>query len=510
MSWTDGYVADIAYTYGYYAELNPLRARLALLNAGRAAPDVISTACELGFGQGVSINIHAAASGTAWWGTDFNPAQVAHARRLATASGAPLHLTDNAFAQYAEREDLPEFDYIGLHGIWSWVSDSNRRHIVNFLTRHLKVGGVVYISYNTLPGWSSFLTMRHLMMQHAERLSGAGESSVARVEKALAFMQRTAKAEAAYCTSHPAVETRLDRMATQDPHYLAHEYFNRDWHPMHFSNLAEWLEPAKLQYACSAHFLDHADSINLSPQHMELLAEVKDTQFRESLRDVLVNQGFRRDYWVKGAASLTPAQRHSELRKERVVLVAPKEAVPKQVSGSLGLADLLPSIHDPVLEVLGDYLPHSLGEIEDRISPVVNFGQMMQAIMLMVGAGYVAPAQRDAQVQSTKPLAMALNAEMRRLSCFTNQSSYLTCPVTGGGLTVGRFQQNFMQAALAGHASPAQWAEFAWKSLDSAGHRVVKAGQTLQDPHDNRVELQRLAEEFQAGLWPVLQKLQMC
>ena len=36
--WTDGYVADIDYTYGYYPELNPLRARLALLNKGLALP----------------------------------------------------------------------------------------------------------------------------------------------------------------------------------------------------------------------------------------------------------------------------------------------------------------------------------------------------------------------------------------------------------------------------------------------------------------------------------------
>ena len=32
--WTAGYVADIGYTYGYYTELNPLRVRLAFLNAG--------------------------------------------------------------------------------------------------------------------------------------------------------------------------------------------------------------------------------------------------------------------------------------------------------------------------------------------------------------------------------------------------------------------------------------------------------------------------------------------
>ena len=37
--WTAGYVADIGYTYGYYTELNPLRVRLAFLNAGLVPPE---------------------------------------------------------------------------------------------------------------------------------------------------------------------------------------------------------------------------------------------------------------------------------------------------------------------------------------------------------------------------------------------------------------------------------------------------------------------------------------
>ena len=57
--WTSGYVADIGYTYGYYLELNPLRARLAFLNAG-VAPPALGVHCELGYGQGLSANIHAA------------------------------------------------------------------------------------------------------------------------------------------------------------------------------------------------------------------------------------------------------------------------------------------------------------------------------------------------------------------------------------------------------------------------------------------------------------------
>ena len=37
--WTAGYVAEIGYTHGYYPELNPLQARLALLDAGSGLGD---------------------------------------------------------------------------------------------------------------------------------------------------------------------------------------------------------------------------------------------------------------------------------------------------------------------------------------------------------------------------------------------------------------------------------------------------------------------------------------
>ena len=95
--WTSGYVADIGYTYGYYLELNPQRVKLAFLNAGLVAPE-FGTACELGFGQGLSANMHAAASVCSWHGTDFNPAQAGFAQELASVSGANAHLYDEAFA----------------------------------------------------------------------------------------------------------------------------------------------------------------------------------------------------------------------------------------------------------------------------------------------------------------------------------------------------------------------------------------------------------------------------
>lgn len=60
MDWTAGYVADIAYMSGYFGELNPAKVPMGLLNVGFAPPK-IENACELGFGQGVTVAMHAAA-----------------------------------------------------------------------------------------------------------------------------------------------------------------------------------------------------------------------------------------------------------------------------------------------------------------------------------------------------------------------------------------------------------------------------------------------------------------
>ena len=287
--WTAGYVADVGYTYGYYTELNPARVELAFLNSGLVPPQ-IGAACELGFGQGLSANMHAAASVATWHGTDFNPAQAGFAQELASDCGNGAALFDQAFDQFCSREDLPEFDFIALHGIWSWISDENRAVIVDFLRRKLKVGGVLYISYNTLPGWAGFAPMRHLMTEHAAKFGTNGQGIVNQINGAIDFGSQMFDLDAKYTKAIVGVKDRFDKLREQDRHYLAHEYFNQDWLPMYFADMAKWLEPAKLEFACSANYLDAVDVINLTQDQRTHLSNIPDTMFRQTVRDFLVNE----------------------------------------------------------------------------------------------------------------------------------------------------------------------------------------------------------------------------
>ena len=142
----EGYVEEIPYTYGYHPEITPANMSLALALAGVEAP-VVRTACEFGFGQGVSLAINSVAGDALWFGNDLLPEHVAQARALVAGTDAKIVLTDETFAEFCVRDDLPLFDYVALHGVWSWVSARNRDTIVRFLRERLAPGGVVYVGW---------------------------------------------------------------------------------------------------------------------------------------------------------------------------------------------------------------------------------------------------------------------------------------------------------------------------------------------------------------------------
>jgi SAM-dependent methyltransferase len=507
--WTSGYVADIGYTYGYYLELNPQRVKLAFLNAGLVAPE-FGTACELGFGQGMSANLHAAASVVKWHGTDFNPSQAGFAQELARVAESGSQLFDEAFDQFCTRADLPEFDYIGLHGIWSWISDENRAIIVNFIRKKLKVGGVLYISYNTLPGWGAFAPMRHLMTEHAEVIGADGVGIVSRIDGALDFTEKLLSTNPLFARANPLVTERINKIKGQNRHYLAHEYFNRDWHPMHFATMAKWMESAKLTYACSANYLDAVEAVNLTPEQQAFLKDIHDPMFKQTVRDFMVNQQFRKDYWVKGARRLTPLEQALSLREQRFLMTAHRPDVSLKVTGSLGEATLTETVYGPVLDLMADHKIRSLEQIEQAVKDAgINFAQLVQTVLVLCGNGTFSAVQDDAVTAKAIKHTDKLNTHLMLKARSHNDLTFLASPVTGGGVGVGRFHQLFALAIQQGKKKPEDWAVFVEQILASQGQKIVKEGKPLETTEQQVAELTSQATEFANKQLPIMKALQV-
>ena len=246
----DGYVEDIPYTFGYHPELDPARMQAVLRRAGFEPPEV-AAACELGYGQGMSLAIHAVAGGAAWWGTDLIPSHAAHVRALVAGTDARLEAADQTFAVFCARDDLPQFDFIGLHGVWSWVSAANRERILELVARRLRAGGVLYVSYNALPGWAPMLPLREMMVAYAAALP-ADLPRADRIEAALRDAQMRVLRDPLVLEACPGIEAELRAIRHKGVAYLAHEFFNRDWAPMPPAQVAAAMRSVGLSFAAQA------------------------------------------------------------------------------------------------------------------------------------------------------------------------------------------------------------------------------------------------------------------
>ncbi len=498
--WTAGYVADVGYTFGYYPDLNPLRIQMAFLEAGLACP-AVGTACELGFGQGVSANAHAAASVVQWCGTDFNPSQAGFAQELAQATGVGARMYDEAFGEFCARTDLPDFDYICLHGIWSWVSDENRHIIVDFIRRKLKVGGVLYISYNVQVGSSSMIPVRDILTQHSEVMSAPGQNIVGRIDNALGFMDKVMAASPALARLNPTTEARFQQMKGFDRSYLAHEYFNRDWQPMPFSKMAEWLNPAKLNYACPAFYPDIVDGLNLLEDQQKLLKEIPDVVFRETVRDFCTNQNFRRDYWVKGPRTLSVAEQEKAIREQTVILVRAVSEINLTIKGPQGEVSMQQAIYAPILAAMAGHKPISVAEIEKAVrSAGVSFAHLRQAIIILVGIGAISAVQDEAIINKAKKHSDKLNVYLMNKALLGVDLPYLVSPVIGGCIAANRMDQLFLLARSQGKKQPVEWAQFVWQVLLQSAHKMVKAGVTLETEAENLTELLAIANNFHQSI----------
>lgn len=509
--WTSGYVEDLPYMSGFYRHLTPTMLGFSALVHRRRyeaeAPHL--TYCELGCGQGFTANLLAAANPRMdFHAMDFNPGHIANARRLAAGTGlGNVHFYERAFADFAAEPGVPQdFDIIALHGVFSWISPENRAHIVDFIARRLKPGGLVCLSYNAMPGWAVTLPLRRLLVDRAATSNGPIEP---RIEDALAFAKTLAEAEAGFFKMNRAADARLQSLSPLSRTYLAHEYFNRDWTPLYFEDVANELAEAKLGYVGSMNLIDAMDDLSLTPAQRDVLEREADPIRREAVRDFLVNQMFRSDLFGKG----TPA--HSERSaagiwlQTRFVLSMAHAHIPASAKSRLGEIDLQA---DPFRALLSAFSagPRSVRDLlTANAAPDLNWGQVLHGLTVLVGAGHLQPCLGAAAEADGIETCKAFNRAVCAHAEESEDHQFLASPVTGGGVAVSRAERLFLLARSEGQTDAAAWADFAWQVLAPQGQRVLKDGQMLETEAGNRAELLEQAAHFERVRLPTFDTLKV-
>jgi len=270
------------------------------------------------------------------------------------------------------------------------------------------------------------------------------------------------------------------------------------------------MESAKLTYACSAHYLDHLDAVNLTAEQQAFLKDIHDPMFKQTVRDFMVNQQFRRDYWVKGARRLTPFEQTQGLRDQRFLMTSHRPDVSLKVTGALGEATLTEAIYAPVLDLMADHKVRTLAQIEQAVKNAgITFAQLIQTLLVLCGNGTFSAVQDEAITQKAKKQTDKLNTHLMLKARSSNDITALASPVTGGGIPLGRFPQLFVLALQQGKKKPEDWAAFVEQILAAQGQKIVKEGKPLDTTEEHMAELTSQAHEFSVKQLPIFKALQI-
>lgn len=507
--WTEGYVSDIPYALGFYRETVPAHIAFAALTVGKHPSLSLRPrrVLELGIGMGLGFLINAAANpATQFEGVDFNPLHVAHARGLADAAAlANVSLREASFQDLAReaQEGQHDLDLIVLHGILTWVSAEAHEAIVEVARKRLRPGGLLYVSYNAMPGWAPVLPMQRLMRENAKRVAGRSDVQTG---SGLDLVKALMAEGAAYFAANPGLAPRVERLLTMDRNYLAHEYLNANWFIFHVADVAEMFGRAKLGYVGSATLTENMDALCVPEGARARVSAEADPIFKETLRDIAGNKQFRRDLYARGAAPTTAAEQNALLAAMRFALVVPRAKVTFTFQSPLGElngnAELYGALADRLAEGAASF---------SEIAALPAFGPggagaALQAVSLLVHSGQALPLPA---VEATDPgPAQRLNRVIAGKMLQGRTYNFLAAPLAGSGIQATHGDLLMLSAVLAGEAGgPEALTAHVMASMRRLGVNWLKDGQAVTVPAETEALVGAEAAVFLAEKLPLWRHL---
>jgi SAM-dependent methyltransferase len=182
------------------------------------------------------------------------------------------------------------FDFIIVHGVYSWVQHAVRERILQICRDLLTERGIAYISYNAYPGCHFRDLVRHMMCFHTQKFEGVSEKATQ--ARALVKFMAESRIKPDYYIE--AFRAQLGRIVKYSDESLYHDDLNPFAQPFYFYEFMEEAERHDLQYVGEA-VLDASDRALFAPEALQRMSELEGANeiIREQYKDFLCGTGFR-------------------------------------------------------------------------------------------------------------------------------------------------------------------------------------------------------------------------
>ncbi|MDX1916467.1 MAG: class I SAM-dependent methyltransferase [Rickettsiaceae bacterium] len=253
-------------------------------------------------------------------GVDLSPVQIATGKELVEKLGIK-NLELKCMSIMDIDESFGKFDYIIAHGVFSWVPENVREKILEISNKNLNENGIVYISYNTLPGWNMIKSIRDMMLYHTKNFANPQE----KVQQARLLLEFLRDSNENNTSPYSALLTLESSILSEQPdYYLKHDHLEEDNEAFYFHDFMNLASNHQLQYLGDATIATMFLG-NLPQKVSDKLAEIKDIVRTEQYMDYISNRRFRSSLLCKNTLTLNRALTHNDLLKFYIRMVVNTE-----------------------------------------------------------------------------------------------------------------------------------------------------------------------------------------
>jgi SAM-dependent methyltransferase len=417
--WTGGYVVDVPYTEALTSDLCPAWfSMIAVLNGQPPLPtDRRLTWADVGCGNGLTACMVAAGNPNVdVWGVDFNPTHVERARHVANAVGIDNATFEEASFEAIARDDAlgpHEIDVVVVHGVYSWISTENQGHIVEFIRRRLRPGGLAYIMYEVATGWAGMIPLAELLRLTVDADRRRSDLALAdAVRTLLELRDRGAK----YFPVGPHETNQVEKMSNADAFYAAHEYLGSHFAPLTFDAVATRMAGAHCSHLGTSDATGHMRGMWLSPEIASTFEHQPDEVAREQMFDLVVQRALRRDIYRRGKATVPGSVSEGWKRDLRLIGLDRDFKPGDPFKVLLGEVRVDNDIYEPLVQHLRSS-DLRLSDVQ-TIHPQLDLADAYAAMCLLADAGFAFPISPTSREDEAGIAARRMNefmiAENRR------------------------------------------------------------------------------------------------
>ena len=220
-------------------------------------------------------------------GIDLSINQIAEGNKLLKTLALPnIELRCQDILDFNEET---KFDFIIVHGIYSWVPAPVQEKILAISKKNLSPDGVAYISYNVLPGWHMRGMIRDMMLYHSSKFPD-NASKISQAKGLLEFLSKSVQGD-----KNPYgifLQSELELLKKQNDGYFFHEFLEENNFPVYFHEFSAAVNRNGLKYLGDSD-VRTMSTRDLTPEAQQLLTKTPSMIETEQYMDFLRNRMFR-------------------------------------------------------------------------------------------------------------------------------------------------------------------------------------------------------------------------